>query len=244
MNIGIIGAGNIGSTLAHKLAGCGHTVKLANSRSPDTIAELARQLGVTAVECQEAVRDVEVIILSTPFDKHAELATLLRDVPPAVIVIDTANYYPFRDGDIEALRQGTPESVYASGLLQRPVVKAWNAVLAATLKEKGVAAGSATRIAIPVAGDSPAAKSVVMSLVSDTGFDAVDGGTLGESWRQQPGTPAYCTELDSDGLRAALQAADKERAPLNREALLQEFMSAGDRLTHEAIVERNRAVTA
>ncbi|HBH63090.1 MAG TPA: 3-hydroxyisobutyrate dehydrogenase, partial [Erwinia persicina] len=135
-------------------------------------------------------------------------------------------------------------SVYASGLLQRPVVKAWNAVLAATLKEKGVAAGSATRIAIPVAGDSPAAKSVVMSLVSDTGFDAVDGGTLSESWRQQPGTPAYCTELDSDGLRAALQVADKDRAPLNREALLQEFMSAGDRLTHEAIVERNRAVTA
>lgn len=244
MKIGIIGAGNIGSTLAQKLAAHGHTIKLANSRGPETLAELAARIGATAVERQEAVRDVDAIILATPFDKHVELAPLLSGVGEAVIVIDTSNYYPFRDGDIEALNQDTAESVYASEMLQRPVVKAWNAVLAKTLQEKGAAAGSVTRIAIPVAGNDAAAKSVVMELVSQTGFDAVDGGTLEESWRQQPGTPAYCTELASDALSAALNAADKARAPLNRDALINAFMSAGDSLTHDAIVERNRAVTA
>ncbi|WP_420803800.1 NADPH-dependent F420 reductase [Rahnella perminowiae] len=244
MKIGIIGAGNIGATLAHKLSEQGHTVKLANSRGPETISELARKAGAVAVERQEAVRDVEVIILSIPFDKHAELAELLHNIPESVIVIDTSNYYPFRDGDIEKIREGKPESVYASEIVRRPLVKAWNAVLAETLKDKGLAAGSPSRIAIPVAGDNPAAKSVALELVSQTGFDAVDAGTLSESWRQQPGTPAYCTELKAGELEAALRAANKTRAPLNRDALIEEFTSAGAQLTHDAIVKRNREVTA
>ena len=168
----------------------------------------------------------------------------MRDVPESVIVIDTSNYYPFRDGDIIEIREGKPESVYASETVQRHLIKAWNAVLAETLKEKGQDAGSPSRIAIPVAGDDSAAKSVVMELVSQSGFDAFDAGMLSESWRQQPGTPAYCTELNAAELRAALQAADKARAPLNRDALIREFMSAGDHLTHDVIVKRNRAVTA
>lgn len=244
MKIGIIGAGNIGATLANKLSVQGHDVKLANSRGPESIAELARKVGALAVDRQEAVREVDVIILSIPFDKHTELAELMRDVPESVIVIDTSNYYPFRDGDIIEIREGKPESVYASEKVQRHLIKAWNAVLAETLKEKGQDAGSPSRIAIPVAGDDSAAKSVVMELVSQSGFDAFDAGMLSESWRQQPGTPAYCTELNAAELRAALQAADKARAPLNRDALIREFMSAGDHLTHDVIVKRNRAVTA
>jgi len=244
MKIGIIGAGNIGATLANKLSVQGHEVKLANSRGPESIAELARKVGALAVDRQEAVREVDVIILSIPFDKHTVLAELMRDVPDSVIVIDTSNYYPFRDGDIIEIREGKPESVYASEAVQRHLIKAWNAVLAETLKEKGQDAGSPSRIAIPVAGDDSAAKSVVMELVSQSGFDAFDAGMLSESWRQQPGTPAYCTELNAAELRAALQAADKTRAPLNRDALIREFMSAGDHLTHDVIVKRNRAVTA
>ncbi|CAI0729130.1 NAD(P)-binding domain-containing protein [Serratia ficaria] len=244
MKIGIIGAGNIGATLARKLSSHGHAVKLANSRGPDTIAELAREAGAVAVERQEAVHNVDVIILSTPFDKHAELAALLIGVPENVIVIDTSNYYPFRDGDIADINNGKPESVFASEVLQRPLIKAWNAVLAATLAEKGVADGSGSRLAIPVAGDSANAKAIALELVNQTGFDAVDAGPLNESWRQQPGTPAYCTELKIDELNLALQTADKARAPLNRDALINEFIAAGSLLTHDAIIARNRAVTA
>ena len=83
-----------------------------------------------------------------------------------------------------------------------------------------------------------------MQLVEATGFDALDAGSLSDSWRQQPGTPAYCTELTANELKSALQSADRSRAPGNRDALLREFMAAGGKLTHDEIVARNRAVTA
>ena len=51
--------------------------------------------------------------------------------------------------------------------------------------------GAPGRIALPVAGDNAKAKAVVMELVNDMGFDAVDAGGLDESWRQQPATPGY-----------------------------------------------------
>lgn len=117
-------------------------------------------------------------------------------------------------------------------------------MLAATLANKGLPPDTSGRIAIPVSGDDEQAKNTAMKLVNDTGFDAVDAGPLGESWRQQPGTPAYCTELSESDLKTALMAADKERAPVNRDALMKEFMSASEPLSHEHIVARNRAVTA
>jgi predicted dinucleotide-binding enzyme len=126
----------------------------------------------------------------------------------------------------------------------RPVVKAWNAVLAVTLAEKGRPSGASGRIAIPVAGDDAKAKATAMKLVEATGFDALDSGNLGDSWRQQPGTPAYCTELTANELKSALRAADRSRAPKNRDDLIKEFMASDGKLTHDEIVARNRAGTA
>jgi len=67
-----------------------------------------------------------------------------------------------------------------------------------------------------VAGDDPAAKAVVMALVDELGFDPLDAGGLGESWRQQPGSPVYAADLDAEGARRALAAARPERAPAFR----------------------------
>jgi 8-hydroxy-5-deazaflavin:NADPH oxidoreductase len=125
----------------------------------------------------------------------------------------------------------------------RPVVKAWNAVLAVTLTERGQPNGASGRISIPVAGDDPTAKATTMKLVEATGFDALDSGSLSDSWRQQPGTPAYCTELTTNELETALRSADRSRASGNRDALLREFMAAGGKLTRDEIVTRNRTVT-
>ncbi|MBB5666139.1 hypothetical protein GGE68_004369 [Rhizobium leguminosarum] len=244
MKIGIIGAGNIGATLAKKLAAGGHEVKLANSKGPDTIRDLAGDIGATAVSKQEAVRGVEVVVLSIPFANYRDLGGLFNDVPEEVVVIDTSNYYPFRDGAIADVDGGMPESVWVSGQIGRPVVKAWNAVLAATLSEKGRPDGTNGRIAIPVAGDAPEAKAIAMELVEATGFEAVDSGGLAESWRQQPGTPAYCTELAAGELEEALRSADRSRAADHREALIKEFFAAGTSLTHDEMVARNRAGTA
>jgi hypothetical protein len=239
MRIGIIGA-----TLARKLAATGHWVQLANSKGPDTIRDLARDVGATAVSKEEAVQGVWVVVLSIPFAKYPDLANLFDEVPTDAVLIDTSNYYPFRDGAIAEVDGGKPESLWVSEQIGRPVVKAWNAALAVTLAERGQPNGASGRIAIPVAGDDLKAKATTMELVEDTGFDALDSGSLSDSWRQQPGTPAYCTELTTNQLKAALRSADRSRAAGNRDALLREFMAAGGKLTHDEIVTRNRAVTA
>jgi 8-hydroxy-5-deazaflavin:NADPH oxidoreductase len=244
MKIGIIGAGNIGATIARKLAASGHDVKLANSKGPESIRDLVRDFGAVAVSKEQAVQDVEVVVLSIPFAKYPDLGSIFSNVPPEVVVIDTSNYYPFRDGAIDEVDNGKPESVWVSEQIGRPVIKAWNAVLSQTLSEKGKPEGASGRIVIPVAGDDAKAKEAAMQLVKATGFDAVDAGTLAESWRQQPGTPAYCTELTMEELHSALAWADKQRAPQNREALIKEFMAGYGKLTHEEMVMRNRTVTA
>ncbi|AMZ70419.1 3-hydroxyisobutyrate dehydrogenase [Pseudomonas fluorescens] len=244
MKIGIIGAGNIGATLARKLAACGHEVKLANSKDPQSIQNLANEIGVHAVTKEDAVSEVDVVILSIPFAKYPDLKQTLSHVPEKVVVIDTSNYYPGRDGAIKEVDDGKPESVWVSEQIGRPVIKAWNAVLAATLADKGQPAGSITRIALPVAGRDITAEAIAQDLVEDTGFIALAAGNLEDSWRQQPGTPAYCTELTLPELKLALQAADKARAPQNRDVLIAKFMAPGSQFTHEQIVATNRAMTA
>lgn len=244
MNIGIVGAGNIGATLVRKLAAKGHIVKVANSKGPESLHELAQETGAQVGRKEDVVKNVDAIILSVPFISFNEISNLLISVSDDVVVIDTSNYYPFRDGIIDGLDNGTPESVWVSEQIGRRVVKAWNAALSDTLAHSGRSAGAAGRIALPVSGEVAAAKALAMQLVEDTGFDALDAGPLDESWRQQPGTPAYCTELPLDELKTALAKAEKQRAPQNREALIQEFMARYGELTHNQIVARNREVTA
>jgi predicted dinucleotide-binding enzyme len=244
MKIGIVGAGNIGSTLARKLVAKGHMVKLANSKGPATIVELARDIGATAVPAEDVVKDVEVLILSIPFAAYPTLANLVKEAPAGVLVIDTSNYYPFRDGSIPVVDAGMPESVWVSEQIKRPVIKAWNAALAATLADKGRPAGEAGRIALPVAGDDASAKATALQLVEETGFDGLDAGPLATSWRQQPGTPAYCTELTTAELTEALQAADQSRAADNRDRLIKQFSETGKMPNHNEAVALNRKVTA
>lgn len=243
MKIGIIGAGNIGATLARKLAACGHEVKLANSKSPQTIQNLADEIGVQAVSKEEAVSDVDAVILSIPFANYPDLKQALTDVPVRTVFIDTSNYYPVRDGTIKEVDDGKAESVWVSEQIGRPVIKAWNAVLAATLANSGRSDGASIRIALPVAGSDPHAVAIAQKLVEDTGFVALAAGSLENSWRQQPGTPAYCTELALPELKVALCAADKARAPQNRDALITMLMASDSQFTHEQIVAKNRAMT-
>lgn len=244
MKIGIIGAGNIGATLARKLAACGHEVKLANSKGPQSIQHLANEIGAQAVTKEEAVSGVEVVILSIPFANYPTLKQTLNNISPKTVVIDTSNYYPGRDGAIKEVDDGKPESVWVSEQIGHPVVKAWNAALATTLAEKGQPAGSSTRIALPVAGGDATAEAIAQDLVEDTGFTALASGSLEDSWCQQPGTPAYCTELTLPQLKLALDAADKERAPKDRDALIARFMTPGSQYTHDQIVATNRAMTS
>ena len=127
-------------------------------------------------------------------------------------VIETNNYYPQqRDGRIDALEDGTPESVWVAGHLGVPVVKVFNGIHWKHLLERGKPRGEQGRIALPVAGADGAAKDTVFALVDELGFDPVDAGPLEESWRQQPGTPVYGKDHDAEGVRAALAEATPGR---------------------------------
>jgi predicted dinucleotide-binding enzyme len=95
MRIGIIGAGNIGGTLARKLTELGDQVRVANSRGPASLASLAKETGARAVAVEDAVRDVDLVIVTVPEKSVPELPKGLFDrVPKDVIVVDTGNYYP------------------------------------------------------------------------------------------------------------------------------------------------------
>jgi predicted dinucleotide-binding enzyme len=214
MRIGIIGAGNIGGSLTRRLTELGHEVSVANSRGPGTLRELAEETGATAATAEDAVRDAELVVITIPekaipqFDSRI-LASRRDDAP----IVDTGNYYPGRDGRIDAIEEGTPESRWVSEQLGEPVIKAFNNIYAEHLRTHGRPPGDSNRIALPVAGDDADAKAKVMRLVDELGFDPVDAGGLDESWRQQPGSPCYAADRDAEGLRQALAEASPERPP-------------------------------
>jgi predicted dinucleotide-binding enzyme len=208
MKIGIIGAGHIGGNLAQRLVRLGHQVVIANSRGPQTLGEVAQRTGATPVEVVDAPRDAELVIVTIPEKAVPELPKgLLDSAAPGVVVIDTNNYYPQRDGQIESLDNGMTSSRWVSEQLGHPVVKVFNNIVAQQLLDRPTPPGTEGRRALPVAGDDEQAKRVVLQLVDDLGFDAVDVGGLDEGRRYQPGTPAYGPDVDAAKLVELLNQA-------------------------------------
>jgi predicted dinucleotide-binding enzyme len=205
MRIGLIGAGNIGTTLAHLAVDHGHEVVVSNSRGPQTLTDLVAELGdsARAGSAEEAAAAGDVVVVTIPLKNYTQVPV---DELAGKTVIDTNNYYPQRDGQIAALDDG---AATVSGLLQAHlpgshVVKAFNNIKAADLASQGTPHGSAGRRALPVAGDDAEAKKVVSELVEEFGFDAVDAGPLEEGRRFERDKPAYLDYLDVAGLREAL----------------------------------------
>ncbi|PJJ08422.1 hypothetical protein CLU83_1689 [Flavobacterium sp. 1] len=243
MKIGIIGTGAIGGTIAKKMAVAGHNVKVNNSGDVAKLNARAEELGVLASTLKDVVKDVDVIILSVPTIAIPTIPKdLLANVPENVIVVDTSNYYPFRDADIEEIKNGKVESVWISEQLGRPVIKAFNNLLAETLENGGKEPGAEDRIAMAVAGDDAEAKKVIAGLINDAGYDVVDSGDLSESWRHQPGTPAYCTELNAEELKQALADGIKEDAPSIRDKAIAGLSSLPSYPSHPDVVKFNRAL--
>lgn len=220
MNIGIIGAGHIGSALAVRLTSLGHSVVIANSRGPETLQEVAQKTGATPVTAQEAARHGAIIVVTIPLKNIPDLPhDLFAGVSADVPVIDTSNYYPLlRDGQLPELEAGDlTESEWVQQHLGRPVVKVFNNIYAEHLEKSGKPAGTPGRISLPVAGDEAAAKQKVMALVDELGFDAVDNGSLRESWRQQPGTPSYGADLPAAALQQQLASLGTKRTDAQRQ---------------------------
>ncbi|MET1133701.1 MAG: NAD(P)-binding domain-containing protein [Aeromicrobium sp.] len=207
MKIAIIGAGHIGQALARLGSAAGHEVRISNSRGPETLVELAREIGAEPRTVQEAAPDADVCIVTVPFTSVTAI-----DPAPFVgrVLVDTNNYYPTRDGRIAELdehRTTTSEMVQRHFSGAR-VVKAFNAILATDLVPPFGLPGA--RRALPVAGDDADAVATVTGLHHDFGLDAVAAGSLAESWRFERAKPSYCVPLDAAALRDALDAAERD----------------------------------
>jgi predicted dinucleotide-binding enzyme len=203
MNIGIIGSGPIGSCLASHWARRGHSVSIANSRGPASLKQLAAEIGAEAATVEEVTKNKQVIVVSITQKNVPSLPKdLFRHLPKDVVVIDTMNYYPrLRDGIIPGLELAGIDSLWVQEQLGIPVVKVFNSIFAASLKDLGKPKSKSGRIALPVSGDNTKAKEVVFTLVDELGFDTFDIGPIAQSWKQQPGTSIFCRDIPLDELK-------------------------------------------
>jgi predicted dinucleotide-binding enzyme len=210
--IGFIGAGHIGSQLARLAVAHGYDVVISNSRGPETLSDLIKELGpkARAATPVEAAKAGDIVVVTIPLKNY-------RTVPveplAGKIVIDTNNYYPQRDGQIPELDN---ESTTTAELLQAHlptsrVVKAFNHLYASSLITDGQAPGTPDRRALAIAGDDEGAKATVTRLIDEFGFDTVDAGPLKEGWRIQRDTPGYGPRRTADELRRDLAAARRYR---------------------------------
>lgn len=210
--IGLIGAGHIGGQVARLAIASGYDVVISNSRAPETLSALVKELGpkARAATAREAARAGGTVVVTVPLKNYRQVP-----VEPLAgkIVIDTNNYYPERDGHIRELDD---ESTTTSELLQAHlpgsrVVKAFNHIYAAELTTHGQPAGTKNRRALVIAGDDAQAKATVARLLDQFGFDAVDAGPLEEGWRIQRDTPGYGPRRTAEELRRDLTAAKRYR---------------------------------
>jgi predicted dinucleotide-binding enzyme len=215
MEIGIIGSGNIGSLLAGYLKALGHQVLIANSRGPQSLVEVAKKTGAEAVTTEQAARVKDLVIIAIPPKAMINLPVEILSASQAIIV-DAGNYYPSRDGQNADIEAGMTDSEWTAKVIGHTVIKAFNNIIAPSLASKAVPSENKNRTALSVAGDQEDQKQVIIKLIDEIGFDAIDGGFLSESWRQQPGEPAYCQDLNKKMLQNALQEANINLRSENR----------------------------
>jgi len=212
LTIGLIGAGHIGSQVARLAVAQGHDVVLSNSRGPETLSTLVAELGprARAATVAEAARAADIAVVTIPLKHYQQVP-----VEPLAgkVVIDTNNYYPQRDGHIAELdnESTTTSELLQAHLPQSKVVKGFNHIYAAQLTTDGKPAGTPNRRALVIAGDDPAAKATVTTLLDQFGFDTVDAGPLKEGWRIQRDTPGYGPRRNAEELKKDLAAAKRYR---------------------------------
>lgn len=208
--LGIIGAGHIGSQIARVAVANGYDVVIANSRGPETLADLVAELGprakaATAVEAAEAG---EAVVVTVPLGAIDQLPA---EQLAGKIVLDTNNYYFERDGHIEALDKGetTTSELLQQQLPTSRIAKAFNHILASDITTDGTPAGTPGRRALATAGDDAEAVAFVTRFYDEAGFDTVNVGPLSESWRVERDRPAYVVKQNAEELTANLAKANR-----------------------------------
>ncbi|RQO46023.1 oxidoreductase [Rhodococcus sp. KBW08] len=190
--LGLIGSGMIGSAIARLAIGAGMDVVLSNSSGPGSLDPLVAELGSRAKAStpSEAAKAGDIVVATIPLSAYKSLPAAAA---AGKIVIDTMNYYPQRDGRIAELDSfaSTSSELVQRHLDRSRIVKAFNNIDFRRLFTLARLSGSDERSAVPIAGNDEQAKSDVTYVLNLLGYDAVDIGTLSESWRSEPETPVY-----------------------------------------------------
>jgi predicted dinucleotide-binding enzyme len=213
--LGIIGSGNIGTAIARLAVAAGIPVVISNSRGPESLTDIIAELGplATAGTVEQSAAG-DLVVLSVPL-------TACTAIPAALLqgktVLDTSNYYPFRDGRIAELDE---EQLTTSQLVQRHfegagLVKAFSNILAHHIPQLARPSGAPDRSALPVAGDDAEAKAGAATLIDRLGFDTVDAGPLAASWRFEPEAAAYTRLYLADPATPDERLLDAPAAPVH-----------------------------
>jgi len=189
MNIGIIGAGGIGQAFAAHVARAGYEVIVSNSRDPESLAGLVRQIGprAKAGTRQEAAR-ADVVVVAVQWE---HLRAALSDLPAwnGRILIDATNPVLEPGFRLAELNGSTSSEIVASMAPGARVVKVANTLLRAALAADPKQAGG--RRVLFMSGDDAAAKADVSGILDKVGFATIDLGGLASGGRLQqfPGGP-------------------------------------------------------
>ncbi len=197
-----IGAGKIGTNVALAAIAAGYDVVLSNSRGPESLAGVIRELGpkARAATVDDAAAAGDIVLVAVPLKNIADIPA---QPLAGKVVLDANNYYPQRDGRIASLdaNETTTSELLQAHLPDSRVVKAFNNIYATQIPADGGPEGAPGRRALPIAGDDADAKATVTALLDDFGYDAVDLGPLSESWRVERDTLAYGKPTTADELR-------------------------------------------
>lgn len=175
MNVGIIGPGTVGSTLAARLVDAGHEVTL-DGRDPEKTAAVAHQTGAaSAASLRDLVAASDVAVLAVPWDSVEEIASEIAPVSAGRIIVDLTN--PAKPDWSGPLFAGTDSGAerLAAWLPDARVVKAFNTVTVPNMADPVV---DGIVLDGYVAGDDAAAKGRVLELVASLGFAPFDVGPL------------------------------------------------------------------
>jgi predicted dinucleotide-binding enzyme len=209
IRIGVIGAGNIGGTIGTLWVKDGHEVMFA-SRHPDTLAPLIAELGpkAKAGTPDEAIKFGDAVFVAVPYKAYPDLSKDLASALAGKVVLDAGNATQKRDGalydEVQANGIGATSAKYLPGA---KLVRAFNAANYKVFAKAGADGGKdrpGGRMAIPIAGDDPAALKVAEGLVRDAGFDPVVVGSLKDADKFAMGSPGFGHEATAPELREKL----------------------------------------
>lgn len=210
MKIGIIGAGDVGQTLAKLWIQAGHSV-LLSSRHPETLDPIIQKLGrsAEAATVAQTAIESELLLLAVNYSTIDEAIAQIAPHVTDKIVIDATNPLRYTDeGGLERVI-GDHEIaglVMANKLPNARIVKAFTTLWTGYLQQHAYRPYPQVAVALAGnAGDKPA----VASLIRDVGFVPVDLGTLADSRPLDPPSPIWNKVLTADEVRSRLAQASQ-----------------------------------